>query len=176
MNRLAAVLALALALFAASGCVSGGQNRRPSQQTRSTSPLDLNSATAAQLQTLPGITATYARRIIAARPYKVKHELETRKILPPSVYARIRDRVFATERVREPEPSPLLVRTVIGYSLHRFRMQGAPLFEMYSARTRRDFLCLIAMSDKRGRNSKAASQHFAVPFEVAAEKARPYKA
>lgn len=90
---------LAAAVVLSSGCaVSSGQNPRP--QGRSTSTIDLNVATAAQLQTLPGITAAHARRIIANRPYKVKHELETRKILPPAVYARIRDRVIATERIR----------------------------------------------------------------------------
>jgi DNA uptake protein ComE-like DNA-binding protein len=94
VNRFVA-LALALVVLPLSGCaVSSGQNPRPA----SASLIDLNLATAAQLQQLPGITAAYARRIIANRPYKVKHELETRKILPPSLYARIRDRVTAVER------------------------------------------------------------------------------
>lgn len=75
------------------------QNPRSSSPARNTSLVDLNRATAAQLQRLPGITAAHARRIIANRPYKVKHELETRKILPPAVYARIRDRVIAIEPI-----------------------------------------------------------------------------
>ena len=75
------------------------QNPRSSSAARNTSLVDLNRATAAQLQRLPGITAAHARRIIANRPYKVKHELETRKILPPAVYARIRDRVIAIEPI-----------------------------------------------------------------------------
>ena len=87
---------LLFAFLIASGCA---QNPRSSSPARNTSPLDLNSATTAELQRLPGITAAYARRIIASRPYKVKHELETRKILPPRVYARIRDRVIAIERL-----------------------------------------------------------------------------
>jgi len=92
-RRPALVVALVAVLVTA--CA---QNPRSSSPARGTSPIDLNTATAAELQRLPGITATYAQRIIAARPYKVKHELETRKILPPSVYARIRDRVTAIER------------------------------------------------------------------------------
>lgn len=100
MNRLP-ILVLAAAIVALPGCaVSGGQNPRPSSQGRNTFPIDLNISTAAQLETLPGITTAYARRIIANRPYKVKHELETRKILPAAIYARIRDRVIATERIR----------------------------------------------------------------------------
>lgn len=104
MIRIPALVVVA-AILMLSGCaVSSGQNPRSSSQGRNTAIIDLNVATAAQLQTLPGITAAYARRIIANRPYKVKHELETRKILPPSVYARIRDRVLATERIRESSP------------------------------------------------------------------------
>ena len=89
-------LAVALALLVLPACA---QNPRSSSPARNTSLVDLNRATAAQLQRLPGITAAHARRIIANRPYKVKHELETRKILPPAVYARIRDRVIAIEPI-----------------------------------------------------------------------------
>ena len=95
MTRLSA-LAVALALLVLPACA---QNPRSSSPARNTSLVDLNRATAAQLQRLPGITAAQARRIIANRPYKVKHELETRKILPPAVYARIRDRVIAIEPI-----------------------------------------------------------------------------
>jgi competence protein ComEA len=95
VTRLSA-LAVALALLVLPACA---QNPRSSSPARNTSLVDLNRATAAQLQRLPGITAAHARRIIANRPYKVKHELETRKILPPAVYARIRDRVIAIEPI-----------------------------------------------------------------------------
>ena len=97
MNRIAVALTAVLML---SGCVSGAPKPgRPGARPTSASALvELNTATASQLQALPGITAVYARRIIANRPYKVKHELETRKILPSAVYRRISDRVIATER------------------------------------------------------------------------------
>ena len=95
VTRLSTIV-LAVALMVLPGCA---QNPRSSSPARNTSPLDLNIATASELQRLPGITAAYARRIIANRPYKVKHELETRKILPPAVYARIRDRIIAIERL-----------------------------------------------------------------------------
>ena len=98
VRHLVAIACVAALVLLLSGCaVSSGQNPRSSSPARDTSPLDLNVATASQLQQLPGITAAYARRIIANRPYKVKHELETRKILPRAVYARIRDRVIAIE-------------------------------------------------------------------------------
>ena len=37
--------------------------------------LDINSATAEQLETLPGIGKAYSAKIIAGRPYKGKDEL-----------------------------------------------------------------------------------------------------
>jgi DNA uptake protein ComE-like DNA-binding protein len=91
---------VAVVLLSSACATSGGQNpgRSGSQSGGRPALIELNTATAAQLQTLPGITATYARRIIAGRPYKVKHELETRKILPAPVYRRIREKVIATER------------------------------------------------------------------------------
>ena len=96
MKRIVLLLAAVVLL---SACVSGTPKPgRPGTRPANSSTIELNTATAAQLQTLPGITATYARRIIANRPYKVKHELETRKILPPEIYRRIRDRVIATEQ------------------------------------------------------------------------------
>lgn len=52
-------------------------------------PLDLNSASKDQLQSLPGITAVQADRIIAARPYRKPDDLLTRRILSRAAYDRI---------------------------------------------------------------------------------------
>ena len=83
------------ALIALPACTTG---RTGSAASRTQNLLlDINTATPAELRRLPGITDVYATRIITHRPYKVKHELETRKILPAAVYARIRDRVTARE-------------------------------------------------------------------------------
>lgn len=92
--RLRAVV-LAAALAALPACTTGRTG--PAGSRGQTLLLDLNTATRVQLRRLPGITDPYASRIINNRPYRVKHELETRKILPATVYARIRDRVTARE-------------------------------------------------------------------------------
>ena len=92
--RLAAGV-LAAALMALPGCTTGRTGSTGSRTQ--TLLLDINTATRAQLRRLPGITDVYATRIITHRPYQVKHELETRKILPAAVYARIWDRVTARE-------------------------------------------------------------------------------
>ncbi len=58
-------------------------------------PLDLNTATKEQLQSLPGMTATEADRVIAGRPYNDANDLVKRHILPKAEYDKIADRVTA---------------------------------------------------------------------------------
>ena len=58
-------------------------------------PLDLNTATKEQLQSLPEITSAEADRVIADRPYHDPQELVSRHILPKSKYDRIADLVKA---------------------------------------------------------------------------------
>ncbi|MGB7025555.1 MAG: helix-hairpin-helix domain-containing protein [Candidatus Acidiferrales bacterium] len=59
--------------------------------------LDLNSASESDLMELPGITRRDARRIIANRPYRDKHDLVTRRIITSDEYSSIRDQITATQ-------------------------------------------------------------------------------
>ena len=63
-----------------------------------TSQLDINSATAAQLQQVPGIGEAYAAKIIAGRPYKAKDELMRKHVLPAGVYSKVKDRLIAKQK------------------------------------------------------------------------------
>jgi len=70
------------------------RDRAKADNTRS-APVDLNSATADELEALPGIGKATAKKIIEHRPYTRKDELVEKKIVSRGTYDKIRDRVVA---------------------------------------------------------------------------------
>lgn len=63
-----------------------------------TALIDINSATAAELDALPGIGEARSKAIIAGRPYKGKDDLVNKKIIPASVYEKIKDQIIAKQK------------------------------------------------------------------------------
>jgi DNA uptake protein ComE-like DNA-binding protein len=55
--------------------------------------LDLNAASQDELTGLPGVGPHEAKRIMAGRPYKDKHELVSKKILTAAAYEKLKDDV-----------------------------------------------------------------------------------
>ena len=60
--------------------------------------LDINSASAADLQTLPGIGDAYSKKIVDNRPYKRKDELVKKKVVPQGTYDKIKDHIIAKQK------------------------------------------------------------------------------
>jgi DNA uptake protein ComE-like DNA-binding protein len=57
--------------------------------------LDINRASFDELMRVPGMTRSWAGRILRFRPYRTKQDLLDHGIVPPVVYARIKDYLIA---------------------------------------------------------------------------------
>jgi hypothetical protein len=74
-----------------------GKTVRVSAQDR----VDINHASLRQLLAVPGMTQSWAERIIRFRPYHAKNNLVKQGVVSGEVYARIKDSIVAH---RKPEP------------------------------------------------------------------------
>jgi competence protein ComEA len=90
---------------AANGAFSHAQSSVPPAAPQSTpkaksipppeARIDINHASATELAKIPGMTPSWAGRIVRFRPYRSKQDLVERGVLPSDVYDRIKDYVIA---------------------------------------------------------------------------------
>ena len=86
--RAVAVLAIALTAIAQA-------SPKPHATVPPEARIDVNAATLEELLKAPGMTRTWAVRIIRFRPYQTKRDMVDQGIVPDRVYERIKDYVIA---------------------------------------------------------------------------------
>ena len=95
-------MVLALPVVAQTPSPSKSPAAAPSAAAKATQPagqlVDINSASAEELDKLPGVGPARAKAIIANRPYGGKDDLNNRKIIPPNVYNQIKDKIIARQK------------------------------------------------------------------------------
>jgi DNA uptake protein ComE-like DNA-binding protein len=86
---------------ATTGSATTSETKSTKSTAKSTAPktpqIDINSASKEELMKLPGVGDATAEKIIAARPFKSKSELESKKLVSKSTYTKIKAHVIAKQ-------------------------------------------------------------------------------
>ena len=74
---------------------AASQHKTSSQAPPPEARIDINHASVAELLKVPGMTASWAGRIVRFRPYRTKVDLLDKGVLPSAVYDRVKDYIIA---------------------------------------------------------------------------------
>lgn len=100
MKKLFSALVLGLALASVNVTLLPIAAQAADSHPAATEKLDINTATAEQLAQLPGIGPARAKDIVKGRPYTGKDDLVKKKIIPQSVYDKIKDNIIARQGMK----------------------------------------------------------------------------
>lgn len=107
MNRRFALLIATTFLALACVCVAQDEYEHAGGKYSSVVPesarVDINRASVDELLKVPGMTRTWAQRIVKFRPYRSKADLLEQGILPGDVYQRTRDYLIAHRMEKKEE-------------------------------------------------------------------------
>jgi competence protein ComEA len=100
---LASLAATALTFGLLTATPSIAQSMQPAAKSDKMAPaksdlLDINSASADELDALPGIGKAYSAAIIKGRPYKGKDDLVNKNVVPQKTYDGIKDKIIAKQK------------------------------------------------------------------------------
>jgi len=93
--RTFALLCSAVALLAAAPAIHAAD--APAKKDAKTALIDINTATAEQLQTLDGIGEARAAAIIKNRPYSKKDQIVSKAGVPQATYDAIKNKIIAKQ-------------------------------------------------------------------------------
>jgi len=93
--RTLAILCSAVALFAVAPTMHAAD--APAKKDAKPALIDINTATAEQLQTLDGIGDARAAAIIKGRPYTKKDQIVSKAGVPQATYDKIKDKIIAKQ-------------------------------------------------------------------------------
>ncbi|HEY3738412.1 MAG TPA: helix-hairpin-helix domain-containing protein [Bryobacteraceae bacterium] len=97
MKRLLLIAAVAMALPFTS--LADSKAPKPAAaKTAAVKQVDINSASAADLEALPTIGKAKSAKIIAGRPWKGKDDLVAKGILSAADYAKVKDLIIAKQK------------------------------------------------------------------------------